>query len=52
MREVMTIIYFADNTRISEPDNPHRADDLKTWMPGLKPGDMAASPINPLAYRR
>jgi ectoine hydroxylase-related dioxygenase (phytanoyl-CoA dioxygenase family) len=52
MREVMTIIYLADDTRISEPDNPHRADDLKSWMPGLKPGDMAASPINPLVYRR
>lgn len=47
-REVMTIIYFADGARISEPDSPQRENDLKTWFPGLKPGDLAASEINPL----
>lgn len=52
VREVMTIIYVADGARISEPDNPHRVDDLQQWMPGLKPGDIAASPINPLVYHR
>lgn len=53
MREVMTIIYYADGVKISDPgDNPHRANDLRTWLPGCKPGDIAASPINPEIYRR
>jgi ectoine hydroxylase-related dioxygenase (phytanoyl-CoA dioxygenase family) len=50
MREVMTIIYFADGARISEPDNPSRQDDLDQWLPGLRPGDAAASPLNPLVF--
>ncbi len=48
MREVMTVIYFADGARISEPDNPNRVNDLAAWLPGCKPGDLAASPLNPL----
>lgn len=50
MREVMTIIFFEDGARISVPDNPNRQDDLAAWFPGLRPGDAAASPINPLIY--
>ncbi len=48
MREVMTIIYFADGAHIVEPDNPDRANDIQRWLTGLKPGDLAASPKNPL----
>ncbi len=51
-REVMTIIYFADGAIISSPDSPQRENDLATWFPGLKPGDVAASEINPLLYHR
>ncbi|MES2732943.1 MAG: phytanoyl-CoA dioxygenase family protein [Bacteroidota bacterium] len=47
MREVMTIIYYANGTRISEPDNKNRIMDMERWLPGLKPGDLAASEINP-----
>ena len=47
LRKVMTIIYFADGARVTEPDNPNRARDLQKWLPGLKPGDLAASAINP-----
>ena len=43
----MTIIYFADGADVTEPDNKNRDSDLERWMPGLKPGDLAASPINP-----
>jgi ectoine hydroxylase-related dioxygenase (phytanoyl-CoA dioxygenase family) len=50
-REVMTVIYVADGTHALNPDNSHRADDLANWLPGLKPGDMVASPLNPLVYR-
>lgn len=52
MREVMTIIYFADGTRVGAADNANRRNDLDTWLPGLSPGDAAASRINPLVYRK
>ena len=52
MREVMTVIYFADGVRVLTPDNPHRQDDLAGWLPGLKPGDLAASELNPLVFQR
>jgi len=52
MREVMTIIYFADGIRILTPDNPFREADLAGWLPGMKPGDLAASELNPLLYKR
>jgi ectoine hydroxylase-related dioxygenase (phytanoyl-CoA dioxygenase family) len=49
-REVMTIIYVADGSHAIKPDNKNRANDLADWMPGLKPGDLVASPLNPLVY--
>jgi ectoine hydroxylase-related dioxygenase (phytanoyl-CoA dioxygenase family) len=52
MRKIMTVIYFADGAHVVEPDNPNRARDLKRWLPGMKPGDLAASPLNPVVYRR
>jgi ectoine hydroxylase-related dioxygenase (phytanoyl-CoA dioxygenase family) len=52
MREVMTIIYFADGTRASEPDSNARKNDLASWLPGVLPGELAASPLNPLVYKR
>ena len=52
MREVMTIIFFADGVRIGEPQNPQQANDLKGWLPGLAPGDLAASELNPLVYHK
>lgn len=51
MRKVMTVIYYADGTRIAEPDSNARRNDLKSWLPGLKPGDLAASELNPVVYR-
>lgn len=52
MREVMTIIYYADGARILEPDSNARKNDLQRWHPGLRPGDLAASRLNPLVYSR
>lgn len=52
MREVMTVIYMASDTRVSEPDNENRTDDLRKWLPGLKAGDLAASPLNPEVWDR
>jgi ectoine hydroxylase-related dioxygenase (phytanoyl-CoA dioxygenase family) len=51
-REAMTVIWYADGARVTEPDNFNRRRDLERWMPGLKPGDLAASELNPLVFRR
>jgi ectoine hydroxylase-related dioxygenase (phytanoyl-CoA dioxygenase family) len=51
-REVMTIIWYADGARVTEPGNFNRQRDLERWMPGLKPGDLAASELNPLVFSR
>jgi ectoine hydroxylase-related dioxygenase (phytanoyl-CoA dioxygenase family) len=47
-REVMTIIYYADKTKILKPDSAFRENDLKTWLGGRLPGEEAESPMNPL----
>jgi ectoine hydroxylase-related dioxygenase (phytanoyl-CoA dioxygenase family) len=52
MRPVMTVIYFADGTRISEPDSVYQRFDLATWLPDMAPGDLAAGPLNPLLWSR
>jgi ectoine hydroxylase-related dioxygenase (phytanoyl-CoA dioxygenase family) len=51
-REAMTIIYFADGARLLTPDNENRQADLERWHPGQSPGELAASPINPVVYTR
>lgn len=51
-REVITVIYYADGTRILEPDNEHRKVDMEVFHPGQKPGELAASELNPLLYER
>jgi len=52
MREVMTIIYFADGTRVAEPQNKQQEHDLAGCLPGLHPGELAATELNPLVYSR
>jgi ectoine hydroxylase-related dioxygenase (phytanoyl-CoA dioxygenase family) len=52
MREVMTIIYFADGAHISHPDNPNQQADMEAWFPGKQPGDFATGPLSPLLYSR
>jgi len=51
-REVMTVIWFAGGARVIDPDNFNRRRDLERWLPGLKPGDLAASELNPLVWDR
>jgi hypothetical protein len=52
LREVMTVIYFADGMRVTEPENDAQQVDLERWLPGLKPGDLADSELNPLVFSR
>lgn len=52
MREVMTIIYMADGLSIAEPKNANQENDMRGCFPGLKPGDPAASELNPIVYKK
>jgi len=49
-RAVMTMIYLDEDMRIAEPGNVNQASDMKVWFPGKKPGDIAASELNPVLY--
>ena len=49
-RRVMTIIYMDAEMRLEEPTNENRKVDLATWTPGMRPGDVAASELNPVVY--
>ena len=51
-REVMTIIWFPDGTKVGPLDNANRQRDRDRWLPGLPPGDLAASELNPVVYQR
>jgi ectoine hydroxylase-related dioxygenase (phytanoyl-CoA dioxygenase family) len=50
MREVMTIIYLADGTRVGDVSSEARRKDLDKWLPGLQPGEVIDSPLNPVLY--
>lgn len=47
VRAVMTVIYVADGETVQNPTNPNQENDLRTWFPGLAPGDLIDSPLNP-----
>jgi len=48
MREVFTIIYLAEDARITEPKNSWQENDLKTWLMNKEAGSLANSDLNPL----
>lgn len=52
LRSVMTIIYMDSDMIVGEPSNPSQASDLKRWIAGMKPGEVAASPLNPVVWER
>jgi ectoine hydroxylase-related dioxygenase (phytanoyl-CoA dioxygenase family) len=47
VREVMTIIWYADGARATEPENPYQGIDLRMWLVGTEPGAVADGPRNP-----
>jgi ectoine hydroxylase-related dioxygenase (phytanoyl-CoA dioxygenase family) len=49
-REVLTVIYFAAGTRATTPANDNQRADLEVFLPGVRSGDEAASPLNPVLY--
>jgi ectoine hydroxylase-related dioxygenase (phytanoyl-CoA dioxygenase family) len=48
MREVMTIIYFADGVSVTKPNSTHQQADLDAWLDGKTPGEIANSELNPI----
>jgi ectoine hydroxylase-related dioxygenase (phytanoyl-CoA dioxygenase family) len=52
MRSVMTIIWFADGTRVGEVDSPFRRFDQQVWLGGIESGELAAGPLNPVLFSR
>jgi ectoine hydroxylase-related dioxygenase (phytanoyl-CoA dioxygenase family) len=48
MREVMTVIYFADGARVTPPKNPHQEADRQRWLMGLEAGKVIDSALNPV----
>ena len=51
-REVMTVIYFADGARVSDPVPEAARGDLEAWLCNLPPGAVAASDLNPVVWSR
>jgi ectoine hydroxylase-related dioxygenase (phytanoyl-CoA dioxygenase family) len=49
-REVMTVIYMDENIRLTAPKNKNHTTDIERWAPGLQPGDVLSSPLNPVVY--
>ena len=49
-REVMTMIYMDESIRVTPPKNKNHIADMERWMPGLAPGDLLNSPLNPVLY--
>jgi ectoine hydroxylase-related dioxygenase (phytanoyl-CoA dioxygenase family) len=50
LREVMTMIFFADGARLLEPHYQERRSPFESQFRGLRPGDVAASDMTPIVY--
>ena len=48
MREVMTVIYYADGAFVTVPENEAQETDRRRWLAGVLPGEPAASRLNPV----
>ena len=51
-RSVMTVIYMDAAMRLKAPQNAMQETDWRTWCPGAVPGEVIATPKNPLIYAR
>ena len=47
-REVMTIIYFSDGARITEPINDYQKADHQRWLDSIPVGEKATGKLNPI----
>lgn len=51
-REVMTIIYMADDTRLLKSSTPTQLVDRDAFTPDVQPGELIDTPLNPLLFRK
>jgi ectoine hydroxylase-related dioxygenase (phytanoyl-CoA dioxygenase family) len=49
-REVMTMIYMDENMTLAAPKNKNQGIDTERWCPGVRIGEIVASPLNPVLY--
>jgi ectoine hydroxylase-related dioxygenase (phytanoyl-CoA dioxygenase family) len=49
-REVMTMIYFADGTKLARPANRNQESDWHNWLPGAVIDEPIDTAINPVLY--
>jgi ectoine hydroxylase-related dioxygenase (phytanoyl-CoA dioxygenase family) len=49
-RPVMTVIYYADGARVTEPTDDYQRFDLAMWLKGSAPGELANGDRNPLLW--
>jgi ectoine hydroxylase-related dioxygenase (phytanoyl-CoA dioxygenase family) len=49
-RAAFTIIYMAADAKMIEPQHENHQLDAALWLPGVKPGDIAASHLNPQVF--
>jgi len=52
MRKVFTVIYIEDGMRVAQPNSEPQENDLRTWMPGTKVGEVIQTELNPVLYRK
>ncbi|AKQ64440.1 phytanoyl-CoA dioxygenase family protein [Myxococcus hansupus] len=53
MREAVAVCFYADGARVtSEEGLPFRRSLMSSYFAGLRPGDVAAGPMNPIVFRR
>lgn len=50
MRDVMTVVYFADGVRLAKVDSEMRKAAMQVYFPGLNEGDEAKSEQTPIVY--
>ncbi len=49
-RSVMTVIYMDGEARLSPLTDAAKREDRDRWCPGIEPGQLIDSPLNPLIY--
>lgn len=50
VRAAFTIIYMDRDVRMLEPRHAAHRLDARMWLPGVRPGETAASRLNPILY--
>ena len=50
VREVMTVIYYPDGTRLTEPAHEYQKEDFDAMYEGMEAGELAVSELTPLLF--